>query len=291
MITIVGNGAIGNLLALQCHKLGFEYQIMTRGAPLEKITVEGKICADICKLNIVKPHSKIESGLLILPLKAYQIVPCIEQLKDQISKNVSVIMLHNGMGTHLQAKALIPNHNIAVATTSYGAFKPETHRLNVTGLGQTQAGWLVKHSVNTLHQSWFSQLLPPCTWYNDIEPMLWHKLAINAIINPLTTLYDIPNGELTKSKYLPQIKQLASEIASVMGALKIDADAQQLVNNCLSVAKVTAKNYSSMHQDIHHERPTEIDFINGYIVQLAKSVGVAVHLNQQLLQKIKKMEN
>jgi 2-dehydropantoate 2-reductase len=46
-----------------------------------------------------------------------------------------------------------------------------------------------------------------------------------------------------------------------------------------------------MHQDIAFSRPTEIDYINGYVVKMANKLNVLTPLNQQLVEQVKSLEN
>ena len=57
------------------------------------------------------------------------------------------------------------------------------------------------------------------------------------------------------------------------------------------VCRATRENYSSMFQDVLKKRPTEIDAINGAIVKEAHSLGIAVPVNEKLVQQIKKIES
>jgi 2-dehydropantoate 2-reductase len=140
------------------------------------------------------------------------------------------------------------------------------------------------------HHRWIESLLPPCTWHTNIVAALWQKLAINAVINPLTAINNIYNGELTEPHYRQQIQNLSEEISVVMTALGIPISATSVLNNCLQVAKATAANYSSMHQDIANRRRTEIDFINGHVVSEGARLGVSVTHHQLIWRQIKKME-
>jgi 2-dehydropantoate 2-reductase len=55
----------------------------------------------------------------------------------------------------------------------------------------------------------------------------------------------------------------------------------------LDVAEKTAKNTSSMLQDRRAGRPTEIDYINGYIVRRGKELGVECKVNKKLIELVK----
>lgn len=288
MITLVGSGAIGSLLAARCHQLALDYHVMLRDGSDPIRQVEGKITVNHLSPKQIGPTQFIDQGLVILPLKAYQINVCAEQL--HLSPNVCIVLLHNGMGPHEQIQETFPNNPIIVATTSWGAFKSDDKTLNVTGIGQTQAGWLQTQTGTHWYQSQFSDLLPSCTWHTNIIEVLWKKLAVNAVINPLTAIHNVTNGQLLSAEYEKQINAVSAEIAELMNKLNLKTSPDILVENCLRVMGDTADNFSSMHQDIHYSRQTEIDYINGYVVSQARRLGIDTPYNLAMWQQIKKME-
>lgn len=309
MISIVGNGAIGNLLALKCSQKQLPYQLIVRSKAPDSIVCHEQdqvttLAPSFVSINAlgytsVDTHSKISpqtvdthSGcdLLILPLKSYQIVDALKQLKPVISDKVSIVLLHNGMGPHESIQSILPDNPTIIATTSYGAYKPKIDQLNVTGIGRTQAGWLNNDNTNAKAEHIFDILLPPCQWHNNITQILWQKLAVNAVINPLTAMYDIPNGDLLRAEFAEHITTLCEEIARVMNALGMATTKAHLIERCMQVASLTATNFSSMCQDIRLGRRTEIDDINGYVVKQAKRLKIATPFSQHLYENIKKKE-
>jgi 2-dehydropantoate 2-reductase len=45
-----------------------------------------------------------------------------------------------------------------------------------------------------------------------------------------------------------------------------------------------------MRSDILQKRKTEIDYINGYIVNLARKAGLGVPQNEKIIQQVKALE-
>src|SRR5690606_13041616 len=83
------------------------------------------------------------------------------------------------------------------------------------------------------------------------------KLAINAVINPLTAQLRCHNGELLQnSLYRQQLDALSTEIAGLYACLGWP-EAAGLVERVQQVAAATAANQSSTLQDVLHNRPTE----------------------------------
>jgi 2-dehydropantoate 2-reductase len=292
-IGIVGKGAIGGLLAFKCATLQLNYQLLLRTKQdlcLEVQDITGQqhtITPVVCDIN-----QSANFDLLILPVKAYQVIPILSQMKSFIRPHHIIMLLHNGMGTIEQASSICPNNPLIAATTSYGAFKPVDNKLIETGLGETHLGWIKKPNTELLQTITLllSSLLPPSTWHTDITSALWKKLAINAVINPLTAINNIKNGQLVDNKYQSIIFQLCSELSEVLLAIGYKFEVEQLVKNAMQVIEATANNYSSMHQDIHNQRITEIEFISGYVAKKAESLNIATPINNQLFEQVKALQ-
>jgi 2-dehydropantoate 2-reductase len=289
-IAIVGKGAIGGLIGFKFHQLGYDYQhlIKTQQQPSFKVTdISGLLYRLTPNTSLITKPAQFD--LLILPVKAYQVLPVLVQLRPFIQSKHIIVLLHNGMGTIEQVRNTLPNNPLIAATTSYGAFKPDANTLIETGLGQTHLGWLgaVDSELKQTIEPILSALLPPSNWHHDINLALWKKLAINAVINPLTATHNIKNGELADIKYTISISNICDETAKVMSALGYSVDSAELVKNVQQVITATANNYSSMHQDLKFKRQTEIAFINGYVTYKAAGLNVKVPHNQRLVEQIR----
>ena len=288
-IAIVGQGAIGGLIGFKCHQLGFDYQHLVKTQQQQSFKVTDISGVSYCLTANTSPITEPNQfDLLILPVKAYQVLPVLAQLHAFIKPKHIIVLLHNGMGTIDQVRNAFPNNPLIAATTSYGAFKPDTNTLIETGLGQTHLGWLgnIDSAVKQIIEPILSQLLPPSHWHQNISLALWKKLAINAVINPLTAIHNVKNGELADNKYQVSIVGICDEVAKVMSAIGYVIDGSELVENVQQVITATANNYSSMHQDIKFKRHTEMAFINGYVTSKAAELHIEVPYNQRLVEQI-----
>jgi len=287
----LGQGAIASLLAAQCQQQGIDYRVLGRHPKLSSIRwQQGKQQLAFTPESIDK-HQLTAKHLLVLPIKAYQVQDALSQLSAYLQQ-VPILLFHNGMGTIETSRRLLPQNPILAATTSYAALKSQHNQLIQTGVGDTNIGW-VQHPASALQQ-WLmqtlSQLLPPVIWQQNIETALWQKLAINAVINPITAIEQIKNGRISEDKYQPLISQLCREIAQIMQKKGFETTSEILKHRVLSVSKATADNYSSMNRDIFYGRKTEVEFINGYIQQQAQELGLRVNTNWQMLEKIRQLE-
>jgi 2-dehydropantoate 2-reductase len=126
--------------------------------------------------------------------------------------------------------------------------------------------------------------LEPCA---NIKLAQWQKLAVNAVINPLTALFDINNGKLlTLAEPNAMVAPLCAEIASVAGAESIALNADSIEAEVHRVCRLTSANISSMLQDVRQRRDTELAYINGYLQRCAARHGIDTPLNRQLISKL-----
>ena len=132
-----------------------------------------------------------------------------------------------------------------------------------------------------------NKTLPPVALSNDILHALWSKLAVNAVINPLTALNNVPNLAICDESYSELIHDICQEFVAVAEACGEHFDLSEVKDKIMQVAKATGNNFSSMHQDVQYKRETEIDAINGYIVSMAKKKGISVPTNTLLAERVK----
>ncbi|MDY0396293.1 2-dehydropantoate 2-reductase [Virgibacillus halophilus] len=101
---------------------------------------------------------------------------------------------------------------------------------------------------------------------SDMLFMLSEKLAVNAVINPLTAIFDVDNGQILHNTHLNCLaEQLCEEACNVLGL-----EIRVMWDRVMEVAEKTSANISSMRKDLHENRKTENDAISGYILKRAK---------------------
>ncbi len=118
----------------------------------------------------------------------------------------------------------------------------------------------------------------------DILPALWQKLAVNAVINPLTALHQCKNGELSLPHYSAAIGLLLQEFVQVATASGQDFSLDAIQSRVIQVINQTAENYSSMQQDFAKGRRSELDYITGFLLRQAEQYQLQLPAHQALYQ-------
>jgi 2-dehydropantoate 2-reductase len=125
----------------------------------------------------------------------------------------------------------------------------------------------------------------------DVDSLVWGKLAVNAGINPLTAVLNVPNGYLVEHEATRAVMLAAAqETETVAAARGIQLPYPDAGERVLAVARATAQNRSSMLQDLGRGSRTEIDAICGPVVTLGEEAGVETAVNRQLFTWIKQIE-
>ncbi|CAK3795048.1 2-dehydropantoate 2-reductase [Lecanosticta acicola] len=122
------------------------------------------------------------------------------------------------------------------------------------------------------------------------------KLAVNSILNPLTSLFDNRNGTLNYNFPVTRLKRLMlAETCLVIRSLPelrglpnvpTRFSSKRLENMTTSVAGRTKDNISSMLADMRAGRQTEIQYINGYIIRRGEELGVKCVVNYAMMQAV-----
>lgn len=282
-ISIIGAGAIGSLFGCSLAQDSHQVQFLTRKQETElKRQLDDNPVLEFIANNIDFIQN---SDLILVCVKAMQVEDAITPWLTYIPSQTPIVFIHNGMGALDNLKQALANFDVYLATTTQAALKQSEQEVKYTGQGST----LIGHAFKTSHivPAWM-QVLPHAQWQENIELALWRKLAINCAINPLTAVLNCKNGQLCHHQ--DKLSIIIHELSQVFNHYKVDISEQVLTLTILDVIQATAQNYSSMHQDIMHQRFTEIDFINGYLVKRANQAKIAVPYNQELIKQIKALE-
>ncbi|MFB2680092.1 ketopantoate reductase family protein [Shewanella mangrovisoli] len=304
-VAILGAGAVGQLICHQLHSAGLAVGLIAREASATTSEAtdwqELVFCslpstdADTDSVSYRVPTFNLDSTslqqirLLIVCVKAYQVIDAISPLLDKLSPQCHILLLHNGMGPHLALAPKLQGRGLSLGTTSQGVLRQSRWQVKQTGQGLTQFGHFTGPALPQALRDGLLNAIPNSEWVEAIISSLWQKLAVNAAINPLTALHQCPNGTLAQAQFTQTITSILDELVEVAAHDGIALDRQMLEERVYRVIELTAANFSSMHQDVAHHRPTEIEQISGYICDRASAHGLSAATNAQMCQAIKQL--
>ena len=292
-ILIVGTGAMGCLFAARLAAIGQSVcmlgswptglQALQNGG-VRIVGADGQ--EQVYPVQVIEdPRARRGVRYALVLVKSWQTGRAASQLANCLADDGLALTLQNGMGNRESLAQGLGSQRVALGVATCGANLVGPGRVQPAGEGVITLGI---HSrlpalADLLRDAGFVVETSA-----DTNSLIWGKLVINAAINPLTALLGVPNGALLA---LPAARALLSttarEAASVAVAQGIRLPYPDPVVAAEAIARQTASNYSSMLQDLRRGAPTEVDAINGAIVQAGEQMGVPTPVNRSLWQLVR----
>ena len=125
----------------------------------------------------------------------------------------------------------------------------------------------------------------------QIKNFTWKKTILNAGLSGLCGLLGITMAEAMSNKETSHLVELILKEA-IEVAKKAGFDyGESFIDYCIDYLSKAGNHKTSMHIDLEHGQPTEIDFINGKIVWYGRELNVPVPINSTLTALIKAKES
>ena len=238
-----------------------------------------------------------EADLVIVLVKSFATKQAVEQLKQTnvIGKNTLVMSLQNGLGNEETIASVIGSENVISGKTYVGG--------RLIQAGYISAGVQGKWTyIGELNGEITDRIQTVCNVFNDagllcevsdnIKGLIWDKLLINVAAGALCGITRLPYGPLYEEDYIKDVAvaaiQEGIQVAKAAGVVLKSEDPQYPWVAASEGLPGTLK--TSILQSLELKRPTEIDFINGSIVEWGKKYGIATPVNQTLVACVKGIE-
>lgn len=218
-----------------------------------------------------------------------------------MGKRGRLLCFQNGIGHVEKIASYVPIANIDLAVTTEGARKQSACKVAHTGWGTTWLGTAdpaqsgqISQSMAEKAQKLMENMMNEAGFHtclsNQMKEIVWNKLLINSVINPLTALLRIPNGELPATdRRRSLMRELLEEGIAVAEGSGVTTR-ENLWEQILEVCAKTAGNASSMLQDVSEGRRTEIDWINGAMLDAALKYGIPMPAHETIYKLVKAAE-
>ena len=293
-IVVFGAGSLGSLVGgVLARNPAHEVTLVGRDPHVSAVSASGLELTGALEATVTPSATtdgrELAADLAIVTVKAFDTAAAAETLAT--GDYDAVLSLQNGMGNEaaLAARLEVP---VLAGTASYGAVLEEPGVVRCTGIGEIVLGARDGGRSERADRigAAFTATGLETTVADDMPRRLWEKLAVNAGINPVTALARTENGAVLAAEGNDLARAAARETARVARACDVGLSNREAVAALESVADDTAANTSSMHQDVLAERRTEIDAINGYVVDRADEQGLEVPTNRTLTSLVRTWE-
>ncbi|MDX1667996.1 MAG: 2-dehydropantoate 2-reductase [Limnobacter sp.] len=313
-IGILGAGSIGCYLGGCLAPTGAKITLVGRPRIMDGIRENSLRVTDYLGRNtLVKAEQLVLStqadaladcDLVLIAVKSGATKEAAESLSGVLPASCTVVSMQNGIGNARVIKQALPNHPVYAGMVPFNVlYKAEGHfHQGTEGQLMIETGPLPDgtHSV-------FEKAGLPLARPTEFESIQWGKLLIN-LNNSVNALSNVPlKEELSQQAYRKCVSLAMQEALNVMKSAGIEpAKVTGLPPKLLPVLmkapdwlfnrlarkmlEIDPLARSSMWEDLEAGRKTEIDWINGEVVNLANRIGEQAPVNQRLIELMREAE-
>lgn len=287
-IFVLGAGAIGSVFGALLAK---HYDVVLIGSCSHVQTINSKglmLSGGVNETFRLKAETEIAAiphkSLILLTTKAYDSARSVEKIKRLLKEDTVILVLQNGIGNEEIVKEVVGGKGkVLRGVTSMAAEFFEAGKINFwhgkTIVEQGEVGAKICRIFNNCGLE---------AYVSDIRFEVWNKAVINCVVNPLTALLHVRNCDICVDTLKSVRHGVVKECVCVGNAEGVSLPEKLEEKVDMEIAKYT--NFSSMYQDIVKGKRTEIDFLNGKIVELGRKHEVPTPINATLTACIKFLE-
>ncbi len=288
-VTVIGAGAMGCLIGARLREAGDEVTLVSRNPVVRQaVAAQGVVLAEGGVRQSIALPIRAEPGgpsaeLVLIMVKADDTPSAAKAARAAVGADTAVLTLQNGLGNVEAILAELPGCRLLAGSTTVGANSHGPGQVEAAGRGATALApcsakdlTLAEEIASHLDGAGLNCHAEPDPW-----PLIWNKVAVNAVINPMAALLGLTNGQLLE---LGGVEELAgSVLAEVQAVAKSQGVAVATDWHAVrGVLEVTRANRCSMLQDLLAGRPTEIRALNGRVAALGQAAQVAAPVNATL---------
>jgi 2-dehydropantoate 2-reductase len=289
-IIVLGAGAIGSLFGAKLAAAN-DVTLVGRAAHVRAINADGLRIEGIESHTIrVRAVERIDAvapdTVILLTTKVPATAGALAPIAPLVRTDTTLLSLQNGLAAESAARDALRDGCVVLrGITQSGAIFDEPGVLKYMAEGQTV---IEQHERSGPIAEMFNAAGLRTRVSADIGRDVWHKLILNCVVNPITTIMGREVGSIADPQ-LDEFKQLViDECLAVAAAegVRFQIDFQSEIRELYA----PSHNVVSMRQDLNRGRPTEIDYLNGAVAALGANHGINCPVNAALTEIIKAME-
>src|SRR5512134_1689735 len=299
---VIGAGSVGGVVAAFLARGGYEVTLcdvvpaLLAPALDPGIIIEG---ADALQARVAKVTPRIDDLLedppdvIVVTVKAFALPLLASALEGFAAEGRYVVSWQNGVDTEFVLAKHLGDRNVMRAVVNLGcvpigpahvriAFHHRPHHIQELDPASGDAARgicraLTECGLDTRHT-------------DQIHDMVWRKAILNACMNPLCAITRKTMAEVIDDPILFHlVDSLIKEGVAVARANEFTLGSS-FYSYCINYIRNAGHHKPSMLQDIEAGRRTEVDFINGKIVEYGHQAGTATPYNTMIRGLVKALE-
>ena len=302
-ISIVGTGAMGALYAALLGKAGNEvWAIDVWQEHLDAIATDGLHVSGASGTYVVDgirigrtPSDAGPSDLWVIATKAADVDTPLAEIASLLRPDDVVMPLQNGLGAGERVAARVPPGQVVVGIAEgFGSSIPQPGSVHHNGMRLIRIGELnggLTERVQHIEQVWREAGFEVRA-FADIDRMIWEKFLCNVTLSAPTAAFDVTVGELMANPEQWAVALGCMQEAYRLGLARGVAFSFDDPDRYVTEFAATIPNASpSMRLDHLARRRSEVDVINGKVVELSREMGLEAPYNEALCAVLRARES
>jgi 2-dehydropantoate 2-reductase len=299
-VAVMGAGAVGCYFGAMLARAGARVRLIGRPALVDAVTREGlrfegvNFKGRITLSATSDPGGVADAGLVLFSVKSGDTDDAARAIAPHLAPGTVVLSLQNGVDNVERLRGNIANV-VVPAVVYVGAEIPAPGVIRHNGRGDLVIGEFgpsrIGDALVAKLAAYFAGASIPTRVSDNVEGELWWKLILNCAYNAVSALGRSRYGPMMA---MPQVRQVMSEaVREIMALAKakgVQIAMPDPVEAVLRFGDAMPQAISSTAQDLQRGRPTEIDYLNGYVVRECDARGLPAPVNRTLYALVKLLE-
>jgi 2-dehydropantoate 2-reductase len=301
-IAIVGTGAMGSVYAGLLGKAGHEvwaidiwqeHMDAIAGSGLAVSGASGSYVVDSLQVGRV-PADAGACDVWLIATKAADVDGVAAEIAPLLRPDSVVMAFQNGLGAGERVARRIPEQHIVIGIAEgFGSSIPEPGHVHHEGMRLIRmaemSGGLsdrVQRIAHAWHEAGFTVRV-----FDDVTLMIWEKFLCNVTLSAPCAVFDVTVGELMAHPEAWEVALGCTAEAYRLGvALGVQFPFDDPLRYVTEFAATIPSASPSMRLDQLARRRSEVDVINGQVVDLSRACGLEAPYNETLCAVLRRRE-
>lgn len=225
--------------------------------------------------------------LVLVFVKCYHTEDAMRRAAPLLGPETVVLSLQNGWGNAPRIAAIVGEERVLIGVTYHSATVLGPGHVQHAGRGMTFIGELNGTMSDRLQRvaGAFNAAGIEVTPTPEVLRQIWSKLALNVCTLPTSALLRFYAGQLIQHEgTLNLMRSLLREVIAVARAQQITLDFDERWEAIAGLLERASGAKASMLQDVEKGRRTEIDVVNGAIVDAGRRMDIPTPYNRVVAQ-------
>lgn len=233
-----------------------------------------------------------EADIALICVNSYSTADAAQSAKTMLKADGYAVTLQNGLGNVEILGDILGRERVVGGIIFHSSAISGPGQVNHTIAGATHLGELEKNRSDRLDE--LAEMLRQADMNpviaDDIMPTIWGKFVHNCGLNAICAITDLRPGHLQEVPAVDEFQEFiikeALALVAAKGITLPDPDPMTTIKEfCASRFHL-----NSMAQHLQRQQQTEIDSLNGYVVQESAKLGLVAPYNDALTRLMKGRE-